>query len=32
MAKEKDVVINEYHLNRQQPDKPQFAILDLNNL
>lgn len=31
MAKEKDNVINEYHLNRHQPDKPQFAILDLNN-
>lgn len=31
MAKEKDNVINEYHLNRHQPDKPQFAILDLKN-
>lgn len=31
MAKEKDNVINEYHLNRHQPDKPQLAILDLKN-
>lgn len=31
MEKEKDIIINEYHLNRHQPDKPQFAILDLNN-
>ena len=23
-------IINEYHLNRHQPDKPQFAIHDLN--
>lgn len=28
--KEKDIVINEYHLNRHQPGKPQFAIYDLN--
>lgn len=28
---EKDSVITEYHLNRHQPDKPQLAILDLNN-
>src|SRR5690606_1432278 len=31
MAKEKDHVITEYHLNRHLPDKPQLAILDLNN-
>lgn len=31
MAKEKNNIINEYHLNRHKPDKPQFAILDLNN-
>lgn len=29
MAKEKRI-INEYHLNKGQPDKPQFAIYDLN--
>ncbi len=31
MVKGKANVINEYHLNRHQPDKPQFAIFDLNN-
>lgn len=31
MAKKKNIVINEYHLNRYQPDKPQFAIHDLND-
>jgi AraC-like DNA-binding protein len=30
MAKDKNI-INEYHLNRNQPDKPQFAIHDLND-
>lgn len=29
MAKEK-TKINEYHLNRHQPDRPQFALHDLN--
>ncbi|MDJ1469267.1 helix-turn-helix domain-containing protein [Xanthocytophaga flava] len=29
MAKE-ETTINEYHLNRHQPDKPQFAIHDLH--
>lgn len=29
MAKEKDHVIFEYHLNKNQPDKPQVAIHDL---
>jgi AraC family transcriptional activator of pobA len=29
MAKE-ETVIQEYHLNRNQPDKPQFALYDLN--
>ncbi|ODS86341.1 MAG: AraC family transcriptional regulator [Cytophagaceae bacterium SCN 52-12] len=31
MAKEKYSILNEYHLNRHQPDKPQLAILDLNH-
>jgi len=31
MSKETGNVINEYHLNRHQPDKPQFAIHDLNS-
>lgn len=31
MAREKGNVINEYHLNRHQPHKPQFAIYDLND-
>lgn len=31
MVKKKDNIINEYHLNRHQSDKPQFAIFDLNN-
>jgi len=30
MAKEKDSIINEYHLNRHQPDKPQLAVHDLH--
>ncbi|GAA4800077.1 helix-turn-helix domain-containing protein [Olivibacter ginsenosidimutans] len=30
MVKEKYNVINEYHLNRHEPDKPQFALHDLN--
>ena len=30
MAKKKDSIINEYHLNRYRPDKPQLAIHDLN--
>ncbi len=30
MAKEANNVISEYHLNRHEPDKPQFAIYDLN--
>lgn len=30
MDREKYRVINEYHLNRHQPDKPQFALYDLN--
>ncbi|TZF84740.1 helix-turn-helix domain-containing protein [Pedobacter sp. BS3] len=30
MAQENGSVINEYHLNRHQPDKPQIAIHDLN--
>lgn len=30
MAKEKSTIINEYHLNRHKPDKPQFALHDLN--
>src|SRR5699024_548559 len=29
MAKEKTNIINEYHLNRHKPDKPQFALYDL---
>lgn len=29
--KKTDNIINEYHLNRHQPDKPQFAIHDLND-
>lgn len=28
--KKNENTINEYHLNRHQPDKPQFAIHDLN--
>ncbi len=31
MAKEKYNILNEYHLNRHQPDQPQLAILDLNH-
>lgn len=30
MGKSKPNVINEYHLNRHMPDKPQFALHDLN--
>lgn len=30
MAKEKTNIINEYHLNRHKPDRPQFALHDLN--
>jgi|SRR5690606_622619 len=30
MGKDKTKIINEYHLNRHQPDKPQFALYDLN--
>lgn len=30
MAKHKTNIIDEYHLNRHQPDKPQFALYDLN--
>ena len=30
MAKEKTTIINEYHLNRHKPDRPQFALHDLN--
>lgn len=30
MAKEKSKIINEYHLNRHRPDRPQFALHDLN--
>jgi AraC family transcriptional activator of pobA len=30
MAKDTSDPINEYHLNRYQPDKPQFAIHDLH--
>lgn len=30
MEKDNHNVIHEYHLNRHQPDKPQFAIHDLN--
>ncbi|HLT87657.1 MAG TPA: AraC family transcriptional regulator [Sphingobacterium sp.] len=30
MANGKKNIINEYHLNRHQPDKPQFALYDLN--
>lgn len=29
MAKEKANIINEYHLNRHKPDRPQFALHDL---
>jgi len=31
LTKDKNTVINEYHLNRHQPDKPQLAILDLSH-
>lgn len=31
MLKEKTFPINEYHLNRHQPDKPQFALHNLND-
>lgn len=31
MAKKSNEAINEYHLNRHQPDMPQLAIYDLNN-
>ncbi|MBN8788594.1 MAG: AraC family ligand binding domain-containing protein, partial [Terrimonas sp.] len=30
MDKEKLNIINEYHLNRHKPDRPQFALHDLN--
>lgn len=30
MGKEKKHTINEYHLNQNQPEKPQFVIHDLN--
>lgn len=30
MTNAKKNIINEYHLNRHQPDKPQFALYDLN--
>ncbi len=30
MAKEKLNIINEYHLNRHKPDRPRFALHDLN--
>ena len=30
MAKNKNSIINEYHLNRHEPDKPQFALHDLS--
>ncbi len=29
--KKTENIISEYHLNRHQPDKPQFAIYDLND-
>lgn len=29
MAKQKNNIISEYHLNRHQPNKPQIAIIDL---
>ena len=31
MANHSNKIINEYHLNRHQADKPQFAIHDLND-
>ncbi|WP_114789043.1 helix-turn-helix transcriptional regulator [Niabella yanshanensis] len=31
MAKDKASKINEYHLNRYQPDRPQLALHDLNH-
>jgi len=31
MVKKKNIIINEYHLNRNRPDQPQFAIYDLND-
>jgi len=31
MMKKKAIEINEYHLNRHQPDKPQLAIIDLKS-
>jgi AraC family transcriptional regulator, transcriptional activator of pobA len=30
MAKQKSNIINEYHLNQHEPQKPQLAIYDLN--
>ncbi len=30
-SKKAENIINEYHLNRHQPDKPQMAIYDLNS-
>jgi len=30
MAKQKSNIINEYHLNQHEPQKPQFAIYDLD--
>jgi len=30
MAREKTNIIHEYHLNRHKPDRPQFALHDLN--
>lgn len=31
MAKEKNNIITEYHLNRHQPNEPQLAIIDLKS-
>lgn len=31
MGKSKENIIHEYHLNRHMPDKPQFALHDLND-
>ncbi|MGJ7029542.1 helix-turn-helix domain-containing protein [Niabella hirudinis] len=31
MAKKKNSEINEYHLNRNQPDRPQLAVIDLKS-
>jgi len=30
MVNEQDNIINEYHLNKHQPGKPQFAVFDLS--